>query len=479
MNKLFSRIIPSVMTVSILAATASPALAVTDDDIYAAQAALGSYQSELQDATDDIVATKTLQNEILAQIDEYEKELVVTLASIAMLDSELAKKDKEIAQTAEDLAAAEADRDRQYEAMKERIRYIYENGGDNAWAVLLLTGDDLSGAINNIDFTQELYKYDRKELEAFRDCINLVTELQEKQNRQRASLATMKQEQVNAQKNLVSLKQKAEEQNLDYAAKIKEAQDIALEYLNAIERQNAYINNLQTQQAEETAAAEAAARAAEEAARIAAEEEAARQAAAQQAIAAAIANSNTYENTYSYAEPTQSYEDTTSYSAPEPTYNDYSGYDSGYTDTSTPVYQEPVSTPAPTNTQTSTPAASTSSSANSSLGQQIANYATQFVGNPYVWGGTSLTDGCDCSGFVQSVFGNYGINLSRTTYTQINEGTSVAYEDMQPGDVINYGYHTAIYLGDDTIVHAADSDLGIIIQHGADYQQIYDIKRYY
>ncbi|HCE78440.1 MAG TPA: hydrolase, partial [Lachnospiraceae bacterium] len=85
-----------------------------------------------------------------------------------------------------------------------------------------------------------------------------------------------------------------------------------------------------------------------------------------------------------------------------------------------------------------------STAASSGSGSAVAAYACQFVGNPYVWGGTSLTNGCDCSGFVQSVYAHFGISLSRTTYTQANEGVAVSYSDMQPGDVINYGFHTAI-----------------------------------
>ena len=73
-----------------------------------------------------------------------------------------------------------------------------------------------------------------------------------------------------------------------------------------------------------------------------------------------------------------------------------------------------------------------------SNGQVIVDYACQFIGNPYVWGGTSLTDGADCSGFVQSVFAHFGISLPRTTYDQINAGVEVSYDQAMPGDLICY-----------------------------------------
>ena len=82
-----------------------------------------------------------------------------------------------------------------------------------------------------------------------------------------------------------------------------------------------------------------------------------------------------------------------------------------------------------------------------SNGQVIVDYACQFIGNPYVWGGTSLTDGADCSGFVQSVFAHFGISLPRTTYDQINAGVEVSYDQAMPGDLICYDGHIGIYIG--------------------------------
>lgn len=92
-----------------------------------------------------------------------------------------------------------------------------------------------------------------------------------------------------------------------------------------------------------------------------------------------------------------------------------------------------------------------------SKGEEIVKYALQFVGNPYVWGGTSLTNGTDCSGFTQSVYAHFGYGLSRTTYTQINEGKAVSYENAKPGDLIFYDGHVTIYMGGGQMVHASNS----------------------
>ena len=105
---------------------------------------------------------------------------------------------------------------------------------------------------------------------------------------------------------------------------------------------------------------------------------------------------------------------------------------------------------------------------NASIGQQIADYAVQFVGNPYVWGGTSLTSGADCSGFVMSIYKAFGYSLPRTCTPQMNYGTDISISSLQPGDLVGYGsynnlHHIAIYIGNGQIVHASDYSTGTII----------------
>ena len=96
------------------------------------------------------------------------------------------------------------------------------------------------------------------------------------------------------------------------------------------------------------------------------------------------------------------------------------------------------------------------------LGERVVDYALQFVGNPYVYGGTSLTYGADCSGFTMSVFNNFGIYLPRTSSQQGASGTYVnGIANAKPGDLIWYSGHVAIYMGNGRIVHAANSRLGI------------------
>ena len=112
----------------------------------------------------------------------------------------------------------------------------------------------------------------------------------------------------------------------------------------------------------------------------------------------------------------------------------------------------------------------------SDVGKQIAKYGLQFIGNPYVWGGTSLTKGADCSGFTYRIYKDFGYNISRTSRQQRSDGTSVKYEDAQPGDLICYSGHVGLYIGGGYIVHASNERTGIKVSK-ATYRQILSVRR--
>ena len=140
---------------------------------------------------------------------------------------------------------------------------------------------------------------------------------------------------------------------------------------------------------------------------------------------------------------------------------------------STPEQNTTTETPAAETPATEAPAteAPATDASTSDLGQQIASFACQFVGNPYVWGGTSLTNGADCSGFVQSVYKNFGYSLPRTCTPQSNAGTAISLAELQPGDLVFYDHgtgsceHVGIYIGNGQIVHASSSRTGIKISN--------------
>ena len=114
-------------------------------------------------------------------------------------------------------------------------------------------------------------------------------------------------------------------------------------------------------------------------------------------------------------------------------------------------------------------------------GRTVASFAQRFVGNPYVWGGTNLNKGADCSGFVKSVYKSFGYNLPRSSSSQRSAGRKVSYSNKQPGDLICYQVvngvgHVAIYIGDNQIIHAGSKDTGINVRN-ADYRAVWGVRR--
>ncbi|MBP5281726.1 MAG: C40 family peptidase [Lachnospiraceae bacterium] len=110
------------------------------------------------------------------------------------------------------------------------------------------------------------------------------------------------------------------------------------------------------------------------------------------------------------------------------------------------------------------------------LQKRVAKYALQFVGNPYQMGGTSLTNGTDCSGFTMRVYKDFGYNISRTSYQQRSDGIGVSYSEAQPGDIICYEGHVGLYIGGGKIVHASNKRDGIKVSN-ATYRSIITVRR--
>ena len=393
------------------------------------------------------------KQQLESQIESLNSDLVNVMVSIQTLENDIASKQAEIEKTEGDLTKAQNAKDKQYSAMKKRIQYLYEKGGNNAWFQMMLNSDNLADLLTRAEYTQQMYEQDRESLQKYARTIEEVQKLEEQYQQEKADFETMKEEYEAQQSNLQYQLDVTRANSADCENEIAYAQQQATEYANLLEEQQAEIEQL-------------------EAERIAAEEEARRQAEAEAAAAAAAAQEAEENGDSDSSENVEYDEDGNVVSG-----SSDSESSDGSSDYEQDEYGNVIDTENTVDYDSSDDSSSSSSSSSSGSGSSVVDYATQFVGNPYVWGGTSLTSGADCSGFVQSVYANFGVSLPRTSYEQQNAGTEVSYADAQPGDLICYGGHVAIYMGNGQIVHASNSRDGIKISDNAAYRTITSVRR--
>ena len=395
------------------------------------------------------------KQQLESQIESLNSDLVNVMVSIQTLESDIASKEAEIEKTQGDLTKAQNAKDKQYSAMKKRIQYLYEKGGNNAWFQMMLNADNLADLLTRAEYTQQMYEQDRESLQKYARTIEEVQKLEDQYEQEKADFETMKEEYEAQQSNLQYQLDVTRANSADCENEIAYAQQQATEYANLLEQQQAEIEQL-------------------EAERIAAEEEARRQAEAEAAAAAAAQEAA--QSGDDSSEDVQYDEDgnVVSGSSDGSSGYEYDEYGNVIDTDNTVDYNSDASSSGSSSDSSSD---SSSASSSSGSGSSVVSYATQFVGNPYVWGGTSLTSGADCSGFVQSVYANFGVSLPRTSYEQQNAGYEVSYADAQPGDLICYGGHVAIYMGNGQIVHASNARDGIKVSDNAAYRTITSVRR--
>lgn len=296
---------------------------------------------------------------------------------------------------------------------------MYERG-DNALIESLLGAGSMADFLNRVEYFNQIYDYDRTMLNEYQDTITQVAELKETLEQEQQDMLALKENQEHQSEELQDMLTKKRATMDDFDTKLAKAEALAAQYKETIQEQN---NIIVAEQARIAAEEEERRRQEEERRRQ--EEERRRQEAAQQQQQQQGGGSGSS-----------------------------SGGSSGSTDDggANPSYQTNIS------------------------GQDVVNYALQFVGNPYVWGGTSLTNGADCSGFVMSVFGHFGISLPHSSYALRSCGRAVSYSNAQPGDLICYSGHVAIYIGGGRIVGAQSSAVGIATQN-ATYRTILAVRR--
>ncbi len=396
-------------------------------------------QSKLEGTRGKINNLTGVMDDLDAEIEGLDTEMVGLLTDISIIEQAIQDKREEIAQTEEALKEAIQVQDEQYEAMKIRIRYMYEKG-DKSYLTLLLESQSIDDALNKADYIEKLYEYDRKLLLEYQATVQRVSELKDTLEEEESELMSSKIELREQQELLDELLAQKKKEYEDYDARLVKAKQEAAVYTAKINQQTNELRALEAKQKEKEKEKEEKLKEEEEARRKAEEE----RLWAEQEANEAASNDSGYTGTSS---------------------GSGSSHDSGTSSGNSGGSGSSGSSDAPK-----------PSGGGGSKGQQIVDYACQFLGNPYVPGGTSLTNGADCSGFTMSVFRQFGINLPRNSYAQSQVGTAVSYDQARAGDIIYYGGHVGIYMGDGRIVHASTQKTGIKISV-ATYRPIITIRR--
>lgn len=414
MKERFVKFVSVITVLTMLMLVVDPVSATTISEI---QEEKEKNEAQLKNINKQISGYVGAQADIGSEIEELDAEMVILLTDINLIEEEIGKKEEEIAATQTDYDAAVATKDEQYESMKIRIKFMYEQG-DASYLQLFLESANIGDMMNKAEYVEKLYEYDRKLLDEYQATIEEVAALQDKLEEEKSELQTSKYELEEEQAYVEEILAKKKSEYENYDVMLAKARQEAAAYSTKIKQETAQIKKLEE----------------EEARRKAEEEERKRK--EQEELFAKNQDGDNANNGDS----------------------DNSNNDSD--NSSDSASQEPPK----------------SSSGGSTKGQEIANYACKWVGNPYKAGGTSLTNGADCSGFVWAVYNHFGYNLPRSSYAQSSIGKGVSYSEAQPGDIIYYGGHVGLYIGNGQIVHASTERTGIKIAP-ATYRSIITIRR--
>lgn len=384
-------------------------------------------QNKLNSANSKIGDYSEAKEDTQEAIDETNTELVGLMADIEMIKEDIAYKEELIDKTQKEYDEAKEQEETLYAAMVQRVKYMYEKG-NLSYVQILLTATSYSDALNKVNFVENLYEYDRVKLAEYVAAKEAAQAYGEQLESEKAELETSQYELEQEQEYMEELLAQYKATYADYEVKIAKAKQDAAVYTAQIKSQQSGIASLQKQieakqkEVDEAKKATQEAKAAEDAAK-------------------AEAEGNGTGNT------------------------DVASGDSGQTSGGSG------------SSGSGSGSSKSYSSPGSLSGSNVASYACQFVGNPYVAGGTSLTNGADCSGFVQSVYKAFGVSVPRTSWAQGSYGREVSYSDAQPGDVIYYGGHVGIYIGGGQIVHASTQKTGIKYSP-ATYRSIISVRRF-
>ena len=376
-------------------------------------------EQDLKDKNNEINGLKDQQQTTADDIKNKSAKLDEILAAQKKLQADITSKQAEIEQNQKDLAAAQEKQQEQYDAMKKRIQFMYENSAeDNIWTAII-ESNGITDMLNRIEYVSDVYDSDRALMDSYQAAVEQVKEIGTKLDNDMNELTAMQDDYEKQQSDVEAAIVALENQKEQYASQIAQAQQQADNYQNIITAQGKII------QEQEAAAAAAAA-------------------------AAARANSSSSSGSSSSGSSSSGSSSSLSY--------DGGGVGNGgiAKEYAPGGGKDPES---------------------SVDGSAVVAYASQFVGNPYVWGGNSLTNGVDCSGFVHEVYAHFGIGTPRYSQAFKTVGNPVSFDCIKPGDIVVYPGHVAIYAGGGIIVEAQSTKAGITKRRSVQCHTILAIRR--
>ena len=356
-----------------------------------------------------------------------EEELVRLLALKDILESDMEELKTQIQEADRDYRQAEEKRQRQYDILKKRIQFLYEEG-DITYLDILLKAKNIGDVVSQTEYFRQLYEYDQEIIQRYEKLKQEAARKKELLEEKQSQLEVMEEENESQQKELEGFIEARKTESSSFALELEEAQARAAQAAGEVIRKTEEIRILRARQEEE--------RIRQEKERIRQEQESAGQ-----------------ESGAAGREPGGA--------GREP---GGAGQESGSAGTA----QDSAGTAG---------GRSVKSIGGTEFGRNVADYALQFVGNPYVYGGTSLTGGTDCSGYTQSVYRHFGVSIPRTSGEQAGFGREIPYEEMEPGDLVCYSGHVAMYIGGGRIVHASSRKEGIKVSNDPAYRTIVSIRR--
>ena len=356
-----------------------------------------------------------------------EEELVRLLALKDILESDMEELKTQIQGADRDYRQAEEKRQRQYDILKKRIQFLYEEG-DITYLDILLKAKNIGDVVSQTEYFRQLYEYDQEIIQRYEKLKQEAAGKKELLEEKQSQLEVMEEENESQQKELEGFIAARQKESSGFALELEAAQARAAQAAGEVIRKTEEIRILRARQEEE--------RIRQEKERIRQEQESAGQ-----------------ESGAAGREPGGA--------GREP---GGAGQESGSAGTA----QDSAGTAG---------GRSVKSIGGTEFGRNVADYALQFVGNPYVYGGTSLTGGTDCSGYTQSVYRHFGVSIPRTSGEQAGFGREIPYEEMEPGDLVCYSGHVAMYIGGGRIVHASSRKEGIKVSNDPAYRTIVSIRR--